>query len=107
MDKEGYRIERMGPPPDELRDVPGIELLDAEWVMVRNHDDELMSVYGTREDAEAALRDANALILPRVDKTDWHRCGFLRHCGEREDCEMRSGEECCHDATCCKYWHER
>ena len=38
---------------------------------------------------------------------DWSRCGYLRRQGDRVDCEMRSGEGCCHDATECEYWHER
>ena len=41
------------------------------------------------------------------DPSDWRLCGFLRNCEDRQDCEMRSGEECCYDATKCKYWHER
>jgi len=60
MDKPRYRIERMGPPPPELANVPGIEPLDAEWCLVRNHDDEPMSIYWSREEAEAALRAANS-----------------------------------------------
>ena len=52
-------------------------------------------------------RTVDGIVGSGVDATDWRRCGFLRHQGEREDCEMRSGEECYHDATKCKYWHER
>ena len=58
--KDGYRIDQMAPQPEEL--VGAVEPLDAGWVMVRNHDDEPMSIYGTRDEAEAALREANARI---------------------------------------------
>jgi len=55
--KDGYRIEQTAPQPEELVGV--VEPFDAGWVLVRNHDDEPMSIYGTREEAEAALREAN------------------------------------------------
>lgn len=58
--KDGYRIEQMAPQPEELVGV--VEPLDAGWVMVRNHDDEPMSIYDTREQAEAALREANSSL---------------------------------------------
>lgn len=59
--KDRYRIEQMGPQPEELVGV--VEPLEAEWVLVRNHDDEPMSIYGTRKEAEAALREANVRAL--------------------------------------------
>lgn len=54
-EKTGYRIEQMMPQPEELRGVyePG----GFEWAIIRNHDDELISVYSTREEAEAAMED--------------------------------------------------
>ena len=58
MKQERYRIERLGPPPDELAGT--VAPSGDEWVMVRNHDDEPMSVYATKTEADAALREVNA-----------------------------------------------
>ena len=48
-----YRIERMAPAPAGLP--PGVESLDEDWCIVRNHDDELMAIYPTLEAARGAL----------------------------------------------------
>jgi len=52
-----YRIEEMGQQPDEL---VGLVEPFGGWCLIRNHDDEPMSVYGSKEEAEAALREASA-----------------------------------------------
>jgi len=58
MNQERYRIERLGPPPDELAGT--IAQSGDEWLMVRNHDDEPMCVYATKAEADRALAEANA-----------------------------------------------
>ena len=60
---ERYRIERMAPPPDDL--AGSVCPSGDEWVLVRNHDDEPMSVYATLAEADAALREANASLMLR------------------------------------------
>lgn len=50
----GYRIERMGEQPEELRHLP---CPNWGWVLVRNHDDEPMSAYGSKREAEIALKE--------------------------------------------------
>lgn len=55
--RDKYRIEEMGEQPEELRGV--ISELGLEFCIVRNHDDELISVYGSREEAEHALIEVN------------------------------------------------
>jgi len=61
---ERYRIERMGPPPDDL--AGAVAPSGDEWVMVRNHDDEPMSVYATLAEADAALREATGLFADSI-----------------------------------------
>ena len=57
---ERYRVEPMGGTPEELKQgMPPETWTEGGWCIVRNHDDELMSIYDTREQAEAALREAN------------------------------------------------
>lgn len=58
MKHKRYRIERIGPPPDELAGT--VEQSGDEWMMVRNHDDEPMCVYATKTEADIALALANA-----------------------------------------------
>jgi len=56
--KNGYRIEPMGGTPEELKKIlPERCWLSGGWCIVRNHDDELISAYDTREEAEKALND--------------------------------------------------
>ena len=57
MTDNRYRIEPVAPQPEELRGI--VEPSGAEWVLVRNHDDEPISVYGTKREAEKALREGN------------------------------------------------
>jgi hypothetical protein len=57
MKQERYRIERLGPPPDELAGT--VAPSGDEWLMVRNHDDEPMCVYATKAEADRALAEAN------------------------------------------------
>ena len=45
------------------------EMAGGGWCMVRNHDDELMSIYDTREQAESALCEANAAHDGRRSRT--------------------------------------
>ena len=49
-----YRIEPMGPSP--VPDTPGLRIDSGGWGLIRNHDNELMAIYETREEAGVALR---------------------------------------------------
>ena len=70
MNQERYRIERLGPPPDELAGT--IAQSGDEWLMVRNHDDEPMCVYATKAEADRALAEANPTGL-RCAGLDAHK----------------------------------
>jgi len=53
---DAYSVVEMGGTPEDLKAVlPEKNWSSGGWGIVRNHDDELMSVYRTREEAEAAL----------------------------------------------------
>lgn len=55
-----YRIEKMSPQPEELVGV--VDQVPCGWVVVRNHDDEPMSIYATRKEARAALREGDEAV---------------------------------------------
>jgi hypothetical protein len=51
----GYRVEKMLGQPEELS---GLPCPTAEWVLIRNHDDEPMAVYGSKREAMNAIRES-------------------------------------------------
>jgi len=50
VEKTGYRVEEMHP---------------CGWCMIRNHDDEPMSIYGTEKEAIAALKGGDNYAKPQ------------------------------------------
>ena len=78
MNQERYRIERLGPPPDELAGT--IAQSGDEWLMVRNHDDEPMCVYATKAEADRALAEANAPAEARCKASPPAGCSEVQSC---------------------------
>jgi len=56
--KDRYRLEEIGEQEEGLASAFPSDLV-FEWGLVRNHDDELICIYGTRAEAEKALTEAN------------------------------------------------
>lgn len=55
MNDAKYRIERLGQTPaTEIEPT-----INFEWCLIRNHDDEVMSIWQSKSSAQAALREAN------------------------------------------------
>jgi len=74
-----YKIEELNESPVIADCIRGANF---SWGLVRKHDDELISVYDTKEEAELALLEANA-SLERAERSDDTLQDFVRceNCG--------------------------